>query len=209
MATDARGHTVPAASDHPQRQNLLDMMLSVNDYVSVTNTTTRNALGITLAPTTSRPLIVYRVDSGTLELSTNGSAWTTLPDRNDGTWTPVWGSSGTLPAVGNGSFVGDFSNDDRYLDFEMTLTLGTTSTVGSGNYTFTVPIAPIGTGRKLFVGSFIHGGQVYPLICQVIGGTTTMNLFSPAFPVANVTAASPVVPTTGDVYHVTGRYRFQ
>src|SRR6185312_749715 len=125
----------------------------------------------------ARPLMVYRQDSGTLELSPGGGVWTVIPDRTDNTYVPTWGSTGTLPSLGNGTIVGDYSQDDLYIDFECLLTLGTTSTVGSGSYTLTAPVAPLTVARGIYEGTFFDSsaGNIYPMPCQIIGGTTTIN----------------------------------
>lgn len=218
MAADARSHVVPAATDHPARATLLNLSLSIRDLTVVANTTARTALVSALASagqtvSTSNPIFIYRTDSGTIELSVDGTNWTVVPDRLDAIYTPVWGSTGTAPGLGNGTLVGDYSQDDRYVDFECFLTLGSTSTVGTGSYSLTAPVAAasaLGTTRTTFDGIYTDAstGNIYPFYGQLIAGSSTINLLSVAGPVGTFSATAPVVPASGDTYFVHGRYRW-
>jgi hypothetical protein len=213
MATDARGHTVPAASDHPARATLLNLSSSIRDVAVVANTTARGTLITNLTsagigPTTSNPVLVFRTDSLTYEASTDGTNWTTLARRTDSTYVPVWGSSGTQPTLGNGTIVGTYSQDDKFIDFEVALTLGTTSTVGTGSYTLTLPVAPVGS-RLFLPGVFFDSslGKVYLIAGQWVSGTT-LGLVDPQQPAVSLGATAPVIPANLDSYTIRGRYRW-
>jgi hypothetical protein len=112
MATDARGHTVPAATDHPSRQTLLNLMRTTRDITPVTNTAARAAVptamtaeGLSVAVT--NPLMVARADArpdSLLEFTTDGSTWRYVPLSTLTTaWTPTVVSGLT---VGNGVWTG-------------------------------------------------------------------------------------------------------
>lgn len=69
MATDARGHTVPAATDHPARAAFLNLALSIRDAIPVTNATTRAstlaalaALTPSITPSSSNPIYFEQAD---------------------------------------------------------------------------------------------------------------------------------------------------
>lgn len=65
-----------------------------------------------------------------------GDPWTT--------YAPTWASSGgTQPAVGNGSLTGAYMRAGKLLSFRITLSMGTTTTYGTGTYQFTMPAAPL------------------------------------------------------------------
>ena len=55
------------------------------------------------------------------------------------TYTPAWESTGTAPAVGNGSIYGVYRRVGESIEVEILLRSGTTSTYGTGNYRFTLP----------------------------------------------------------------------
>lgn len=81
MALNKRKHTVPAGSEVPARAAILGAFESVNDIVPVANTTERAAVATAIAPSTSRPLVVWRADAPAgqnLETTTNGTTWATI-----------------------------------------------------------------------------------------------------------------------------------
>lgn len=96
MATDVRGHTVPAATEPPRRQALLDLSLSIRDIVYVANSTARAQLVVDLttaghAPSPTRPLYVHRGDAPAgqqLEQTVDGTTWRCV-FAADTAWTPL------------------------------------------------------------------------------------------------------------------------
>lgn len=55
-------------------------------------------------------------------------------------YAPSWLGSGTNPAIGNGSLRGFYKQLGSTVHFQMYLTLGSTSTLGTGNWSFTPPV---------------------------------------------------------------------
>lgn len=92
MATDVRGHTVPAAGDHPSRAALLALALSTRDPIMVASTAARATKVTELAsagitPSTSNPIFFFRADAGSgreLEYTTNGTTFITVPGAGIG-----------------------------------------------------------------------------------------------------------------------------
>lgn len=60
-----------------------------------------------------------------------GDPWTSF--------TPTWTSSGTAPALGNGVLTGAWMNTGKLVIARIFLTMGSTTTYGTGNYTFAMP----------------------------------------------------------------------
>jgi hypothetical protein len=54
-------------------------------------------------------------------------------------YTPVWGALGTAPALGNGSLSGYFARAGGLGYVELLLTIGSSSTLGSFEWVFTLP----------------------------------------------------------------------
>lgn len=108
MATDTRGHTVPAADDAPARSDLLDLSLSLRDPIPVASTTARAQLITDLAaltpaitPSASNPVFVFRADAragSELEYTTDGTTWRAVNAQSiqidEGTVTVSTNSSG-------------------------------------------------------------------------------------------------------------------
>jgi len=118
--------------------------------------------------------IVAQVDhlgnfSGNDFLWTGGAAWTS--------YTPTWRSSGTQPVVGNGTLVGRYRQFGKTIVGGIILTLGTTSTVGTGTYSFDIPFIAanqvlIANGAVQVVGSDRFGG-----VAQIGANSTTVAPF--------------------------------
>lgn len=72
------------------------------------------------------------------------------------TYTPSWGSSGTAPAIGNGTLAGRYrraANSDL-VEVEIRLTFGTTTTAGTGLYNWGLPVnAAAAAVTQIEVGS--------------------------------------------------------
>ncbi len=79
-----------------------------------------------------------RVLASDLNAATQQSAWTS--------YAVAWTSSGTAPAVNNGTFVGYYSKVGRLVTVKISLVTGSTTTYGSGNYTFSLPFTAAVTG---------------------------------------------------------------
>ena len=68
----------------------------------------------------------------------DNSAWTG--------YTPTWTSTGTQPVLGNGIITGKFKQRGKVVIANYYLKLGSTSTIGTGNYLFGLPVQAAGTG---------------------------------------------------------------
>src|SRR5688500_12750202 len=65
-----------------------------------------------------------------------------------GTWatyTPTWASSGTQPAIGNGTLAGRYASVGKIVYVKLRLVAGSTTTFGTGDWTFSLPVAPSAT----------------------------------------------------------------
>jgi len=56
-------------------------------------------------------------------------------------FTPTWGAATTNPALGNGSLIGWYTKVNKLVHVQINLTIGSTSTMGSGRWTFALPVA--------------------------------------------------------------------
>lgn len=123
-------------------------------------------------------------------------------------YTPTWGSSGTQPAIGNGTVVGRKLVLGKFIQGSIVLTVGSTSTFGTGNYLLSLPAAPNGSTPVNFPlgeGIIVHSGSVYP-VAPILSGSNIV-LAIPAQPIVNF--VGPTVPFTfasGDVIFVNFTY---
>ena len=95
------------------------------------------------------------------------------------TYTPTWTASTTNPTLGNGSLVGRYVRDGRTITGNINMTLGSTTTIGSGNYSWDLPVAASDTATALCMAEVIatgrwHGhGVISP-------GATNFGIYMPA-----------------------------
>jgi len=126
-------------------------------------------------------------------------------------YTPAWTSSGTAPSLGNGTAAGAYITIGTLIAGYLQITIGSTSTNGTGTYNFSLPVsASVTTSRfPLGVGMIRDSGTAQWSCIAAPGSGTTVELY-----VANGTANHPVTsntvpmtPATGDTYQVLFVYR--
>ncbi len=122
----------------------------------------------------------------------NGTGnWVTFPRR---TYTPSWTGSGGNPSLGDGTLYGTWSRDGNRVHVDIELTMGSTTTFGSGEWRFSLPVAPYNAaGESMKVGAaFLYDNNV-PLINAGIA------LSNPALSYVKLYAnggAAEITPTT-------------
>ncbi|MEU6768501.1 hypothetical protein ABZ916_39085 [Streptomyces sp. NPDC046853] len=89
--------------------------------------------------------------------TTAGTAWTA--------YTPTWTASTTNPTLGNGTLIGRYQRVGRTITVHINLTVGASTSVGSGDYSFALPVqaAAVGCsfiGNAHMLGASRWGGQV-------------------------------------------------
>jgi hypothetical protein len=187
----------------------------VQDYlqdqaVMVFATTAARSLAIA---TPSEGMVAITTDTDILQYY-NGSAWVSaLPIGAWTSYTPVWGSNGTQPVLGNSTISGAFAQIGKTVHFKIALSLlsGGSFSVGTGSrYTFTTPTSITGTSFCSGYYSDASLNTFYPLTCRIETSSIDVSFFTagPTTITGNVLgAASPVVPATGDFYSFSGTYQ--
>lgn len=130
-------------------------------------------------------------------------------------YTPAWTSTGTAPTIGNGSIVGaSITTGPKTIDWYMTITMGSTTTYGTGSYRFSLPVAAStrAAGSTLNIaglltdtGTAIWGVQA----CRIITSTTIELLAPTATADARLAVVAQTVPFTWantDIVSIAGRY---
>lgn len=127
-------------------------------------------------------------------------------------YTPAWTSSGTAPAIGNGSLQGAYVKIGKLGIFRASITLGSTTTIGTGAYSLSLPPgwstaatvteqAVTGLFIDASAGTYDMGlGRIPPGATTVgrglfVDGATGLNGWS---------ATVPVVPANGDIITFSG-----
>lgn len=68
-------------------------------------------------------------------------------------YTPVFAASGGGASVGNGTLSGRWSRQGTKVHFQIDLFFGSTTAVGTGNFTFTLPVTDFGSGAVQLMGT--------------------------------------------------------
>jgi len=120
------------------------------------------------------------------------------------TYTPSWTSTGTQPALGNGTITGTYTRTGSQVTARIVLTMGSTTTFGTGTYRLSLP-STINASQAFVLGEahFFDTG-IADYIGQAFGQGTlsfvTMN--TSTSPAANVTPTVPFTFGNGDIIAV-------
>jgi hypothetical protein len=106
-------------------------------------------------------------------------------------YTPAWTASGTPPVLGNGTLTGSYAQVGKLTFAAFTLTPGTTTTYGTGNYTVTLPAAPL--AGFFSTGGGIINGAAFPFIVWGTSGA----LYQTTAATSAVTGTTPVALAAG------------
>jgi hypothetical protein len=129
-------------------------------------------------------------------------------------YTPTWTSSGTAPALGNGTSVGAYVAAGKLIHFRFLLTMGSTTTFGTSGYRFSLPVtAATVTFANQAIHSTVHltdtGGSSWPSQVRLVTAST-MELLCPAgtgdVRFAIVTNVAPFTWGNTDTISVAGTY---
>lgn len=121
-----------------------------------------------------------------------------------GTYTPAWTASTTNPVLNNGTIVGRFKQVDKMVDFTIDLTIGSTTTVGSGQYLFSLPVNCVRGVEKAINAclTMVHGTSRNSGGAVLVSAGVARLMQSSAA----VSEASPFAWAAGDVISLAGRY---
>ena len=136
--------------------------------------------------------IIYETDTGYLRVW-DGSAWDYLSQSQNGTtnlpisdigkaWTTFtvnWTGSGSNPAIGNGSMTGKYVKINKVVHGQILITMGSTTTYGSGVWFFDFPVAATNVFNYAIIGmaAFWDNSSSQNLIGFVVpNGTSTTKM---------------------------------
>ncbi|WP_406365310.1 hypothetical protein [Streptomyces sp. NBC_00645] len=94
-------------------------------------------------------------------------------------YTPVWTTSGTAPALGNGTLTGRYLKIGRTVIVHVSWTAGSSTAYGTGNYNFTVPFAAAAAGASLIGHAHLLGTARWVGQVVLSPSATTISAFFP------------------------------
>ena len=93
-------------------------------------------------------------------ISNSGNIANATLDQTNVSFTPTWTSSGTAPVIGNGSITGSYDRNGSDIHAYGQLTIGSTTTFGTGVYRFGLPFINVG-GLRMGVARILDSGTGY------------------------------------------------
>jgi len=149
------------------------------------------------------------------DVNLNFSEVTASIDKSWSTWTPTWSSSGTQPALGNGTLTAKYRQLGKIVFVSIKFVAGTTTTFGTGTYKLTYPVTPISTYNTSSGGWCLQGysEDLASVAYNVHGARTvsltefSVNIYAPQ--TGNVGQWAQTFPftwATGDFWSATGLY---
>lgn len=123
-------------------------------------------------------------------------------------YSPAWTSTGTAPALGNGTLTGAYRQTGSTVHFRLLLTTGGTSTYGTGTYRFSLPVGgKIGSLLNAQVVDTSAGarytGNAIVLTTSTTGANMVINVHTST---STVGATVPFTFASGDVLALAGTY---
>ncbi len=80
------------------------------------------------------------------QYSYSGSAWLVTAASAWSSYTPAWTATGTAPNLGNATVTGRYLQIGKTVHLSVRILFGTTSTFGTGAYSFSLPVAASASG---------------------------------------------------------------
>lgn len=126
------------------------------------------------------------------------------------TYSPTWTAASTNPAIGNGTIAGRYVQVGKTVHFRVVITMGSTTTYGTGQWSVTLPVASVAAGVQDLIGEAFIGGGVYPLRGRIATGTSTVLLYCDPTTAGgflrSVTATTPGTWINATVLVIQGTY---
>lgn len=94
-------------------------------------------------------------------------------------YTPTWTSTSTAPAIGNGTLTGRYMKIGRTVIVEINLIAGGTTTFGTGNYSFSLPVQSAASGIALVGAAQLLGGARWSGTLIISSAANTVSPFMP------------------------------
>ena len=135
--------------------------------------------------------------------------------RGDGAWAgafttyvPVWSSSGTQPAIGNGTITGRYLQIGKLVYFIVSVTMGGPTPSGTGSYFISVPadISASAPRPTVAVQAFDSSASQTFIGGAIKQTTTTIDPVTLASPVVSFAPTVPFTWATTDTLVLSGTY---
>jgi len=133
-------------------------------------------------------------------------------DVNPDSWnayTPVWTASGTAVSLGNGTITGKYFQAGGLVWVKIVLTMGSTTTFGTGFYRLSLPVTPAVDGLLPGFANDLSATRRYRMVAWITTATATGDNMRIACDDGTTGGAGPSAPFTwanGDSLILNGAY---
>jgi len=123
------------------------------------------------------------------------------------TYSVSWTGATTNPSLGNGTLIGRYSLVGKLVKLDINLQMGSTTSYGSGAWSFSLPFTAINPCVNMGLASAYDNssGMRYPLAVLVTNGATALSVFVPTTTgstVSTLTSAIPFTWATNDLLRI-------
>lgn len=119
-------------------------------------------------------------------------------------YTPTLGSGGVAPVLGNGSLIGSYSREGSTITYNIEFTIGTTTTLGTGGFTFGLPQSRANGAITEAGVALISAGGTFTAVARIPGALPYLELLRDT--TGSVTYNSPATFAAGHVIRIAGSY---
>ena len=142
-----------------------------------------------------------------------GPTGATGPSASDAlawtTYTPTWTTDGTAPSIGNGTLTGRYKAIGKTVAFNIRVVMGTTTTYGSGNWQFGLPINAQSGTNVVVPATYLNDGVgwYYGIANNgYLGGTSNITPLYGSTTATPITSTNPFTWGTSDTIAINGTY---
>jgi hypothetical protein len=162
--------------------------------------------GIVSSTTAPGDTTVLWLDTAATAVGVDLDVWTA--------YTPTWLSNGgTAPSIGNGTITGRYKQIGKVVSFQLRLTFGSTTTGGTLDWKFGLPVTAQNTNYQFSASILDTGANWYGAIGNgtYLSSTTEFVCMTPTnnaavYTWSGVTASQPITFGTGDYIVISGTY---
>lgn len=122
------------------------------------------------------------------------------------TYVPVWASSGTAVSLGNGTITGSYQQTGKRVSGRITLTMGSTTTFGTGNYSVTLPVAMAGATWDSFASLTVRDASATVTYSYGAFATSTTTASGGSNADVRWGPTNPITFAVGDVVTISFEY---
>lgn len=154
-------------------------------------------------------MVIFETDTDLIQVY-DGTSW--IPFGGVGAWqtyTPTWTAATTNPVLNNGTIAGRYLRQGRLVTVQIKLTMGSSTTYGSGNWLFSLPSGTDQETTATFPLGVAAMGDASPVarytgVVEVNNSTTVLVMNNNTG--TAVTAAVPITWAQSDTLYLQFQY---